>query len=344
MSAATKAEAAETRIHEADETAGSRDDAAAPLDLLLADATSSPLRRFIPGMSGVRFTAALARRPQRGRRSRPGPDRRAGQDRGRPLRGRAAREGPPLLRGGLGQEPGAAAHPAELPRDAARPRAGWSRTPSSAGATASGWASSSTTSSRPPRPATTRSSTRRCSSASSTPAAATSSRAADASSATSPRAPRVPSMVEPDAFEVGTDIAVTPGAVVLRTDVFELIQYTPQTPKVREVPLLIVPPTINKYYVIDLAEQRSLVEHLVAQRPAGLLHLLAQPGRPARRLGPGHLRPGDHRGDGRPPRRSRARTRSPCSASARAACSPRWCWPTSPPPATSTGSRRSASP
>ena len=90
------------------------------------------------------------------------------------------------------------------------------------------------------------------------------SRAAAASSATSPAPPRVPSMVEPDAFEVGVDIAVTEGAVVLRTDVFELIQYTPQTPKVREIPLLIVPPTINKYYVIDLAEQRSLVEHLVA--------------------------------------------------------------------------------
>ena len=75
--------------------------------------------------------------------------------------------------------------------------------------------------------------------------------------------PRVPSMVEADAFEVGRDIAVTPGAVVLRTDVFELIQYTPQTPKVRSVPMLIVPPTINKYYVIDLAEQRSLVEYLV---------------------------------------------------------------------------------
>ncbi|MDQ2849626.1 MAG: alpha/beta fold hydrolase [Actinomycetota bacterium] len=75
--------------------------------------------------------------------------------------------------------------------------------------------------------------------------------------------PRVPSMVEADAFEVGRDVAVTPGAVVLRTDVFELIQYTPQTPKVRSVPMLIVPPTINKYYVIDLAKQRSLVEHLV---------------------------------------------------------------------------------
>jgi polyhydroxyalkanoate synthase subunit PhaC len=75
--------------------------------------------------------------------------------------------------------------------------------------------------------------------------------------------PRVPSMVEPDAFEVGADLAVTPGAVVLRTPVFELLQYEPQTPKVRRVPLLIVPPTINKYYILDLAPGRSLVEYLV---------------------------------------------------------------------------------
>jgi polyhydroxyalkanoate synthase subunit PhaC len=75
--------------------------------------------------------------------------------------------------------------------------------------------------------------------------------------------PRVPSMVEPDAFEVGADLAVTPGAVVLRTPLFELLQYEPQTPKVRRVPLLIVPPTINKFYILDLAPERSLVEYLV---------------------------------------------------------------------------------
>lgn len=75
--------------------------------------------------------------------------------------------------------------------------------------------------------------------------------------------PRVPSMVEPDAFTVGEDVACTPGAVVLRTPVFELIQYLPQTPTVRETPLLIVPPTINKYYVADLAPGRSIVENLL---------------------------------------------------------------------------------
>jgi hypothetical protein len=51
--------------------------------------------------------------------------------------------------------------------------------------------------------------------------------------------PRIPSMVEPDAFKVGADLAVTPGAVVLRTEMFELIQYRPATAAVRQVPLLI---------------------------------------------------------------------------------------------------------
>jgi polyhydroxyalkanoate synthase len=75
--------------------------------------------------------------------------------------------------------------------------------------------------------------------------------------------PRVPSMVAADAFEVGADLATTAGAVVLRTPLFELLQYQPQTPTVRRVPLLIVPPTINKFYILDLAPGRSLVEHLV---------------------------------------------------------------------------------
>jgi polyhydroxyalkanoate synthase len=76
--------------------------------------------------------------------------------------------------------------------------------------------------------------------------------------------PRVPSMVEPDAFTVGEDLAATPGTVVLRTPVFELIRYTPTTETVRAIPLLMVPPTINKFYITDLAPGRSIVEHYVA--------------------------------------------------------------------------------
>lgn len=77
--------------------------------------------------------------------------------------------------------------------------------------------------------------------------------------------PRIPSMVDPKAYAVGTDLAVTPGAVVYRTPMLEIIQYRPQTDTVREVPLLIIPPTINKYYVLDLAPGRSLIEYLVRQ-------------------------------------------------------------------------------
>ncbi|OZM80256.1 alpha/beta hydrolase [Pseudonocardia sp. MH-G8] len=65
------------------------------------------------------------------------------------------------------------------------------------------------------------------------------------------------------AFEVGTDVAATPGAVVLRTPVAELVQYLPQTELVHDVPLLVVPPVLNRYYVADLAPGRSVVEHLV---------------------------------------------------------------------------------
>jgi polyhydroxyalkanoate synthase len=73
-------------------------------------------------------------------------------------------------------------------------------------------------------------------------------------------APRVPRMVDDTGFVVGENVAATPGAVVFRNEVFELIQYAPQTAEVSEVPVLVAPPTINKYYAIDLAPERSLVE------------------------------------------------------------------------------------
>ncbi len=75
--------------------------------------------------------------------------------------------------------------------------------------------------------------------------------------------PRIPQMVDGSQFAVGRNVAVTPGSVVLRTDQLELIQYQPQTPRVHTIPVLIAPPTINKYYVLDLAPGRSLVEFLV---------------------------------------------------------------------------------
>jgi len=78
-------------------------------------------------------------------------------------------------------------------------------------------------------------------------------------------APRIPEMVDKSGYEVGGNVAATPGAVVLRTEVFELLQYVPQTDEVYEVPLLVVPPTINKFYAIDLAPERSLVEFSVRQ-------------------------------------------------------------------------------
>jgi polyhydroxyalkanoate synthase len=78
-------------------------------------------------------------------------------------------------------------------------------------------------------------------------------------------APRVPSMVDPDAFTLGETIAVTPGSVVYRTEEFELIQYAPQTDEVYSVPLLMVPPVINKYYVMDIAPGRSMIEYFVRQ-------------------------------------------------------------------------------
>ena len=73
----------------------------------------------------------------------------------------------------------------------------------------------------------------------------------------------MPAQVDMGAFRVGENLAVSPGAVVFRNDLLELIQYTPVTAEVYTRPLLIVPPQINKFYVSDLSPGKSIVEYLV---------------------------------------------------------------------------------
>jgi polyhydroxyalkanoate synthase subunit PhaC len=75
----------------------------------------------------------------------------------------------------------------------------------------------------------------------------------------------MPSMVDREQLVVGKDLARTPGAVVYRDEMFELLQYTPTTPKVHAIPLLMVPPQINRYYIMDLSPGRSLVEFAVSR-------------------------------------------------------------------------------
>ena len=72
-----------------------------------------------------------------------------------------------------------------------------------------------------------------------------------------------PSQVDATGFEVGVNMAATPGAVVYRSDLIELIQYEPQVKRVHAVPLLFCPPWINKYYIMDLAPGKSLIEWAV---------------------------------------------------------------------------------
>jgi polyhydroxyalkanoate synthase len=72
-----------------------------------------------------------------------------------------------------------------------------------------------------------------------------------------------PRQVDASSFTVGQNLAATPGRVVLRNDLMELIQYAPQTPAVRAAPLLASPPWINKFYIMDLAPGRSFIEWAV---------------------------------------------------------------------------------
>ena len=73
------------------------------------------------------------------------------------------------------------------------------------------------------------------------------------------------SQTDETGFELGRNIAVTPGAVVYQNAYMQLIQYAPQTPQVFARPLVIVPPCINKYYILDLQPENSFVRHAVEQ-------------------------------------------------------------------------------
>jgi polyhydroxyalkanoate synthase len=73
------------------------------------------------------------------------------------------------------------------------------------------------------------------------------------------------SMTDETVFEVGRELAITPGAVIFENDLMQLIQYAPLTEKVAQTPFLIVPPCINKYYILDLQAENSFVRYVVEQ-------------------------------------------------------------------------------
>jgi polyhydroxyalkanoate synthase subunit PhaC len=97
----------------------------------------------------------------------------------------------------------------------------------------------------------------------------------------------MPQMVDSRSLTVGENLAVSPGAVVYREEMFELLQYVPTTAAVRERPLLFVPPEVNKYYVLDLAPGRSLVEYAISQGVQTFMLVWRNP-RLDKSLGHGH--------------------------------------------------------
>mgnify|MGYP001091374978 FL=1 len=79
------------------------------------------------------------------------------------------------------------------------------------------------------------------------------------------RGEALPTLADPNAFEIGKNIATTKGAVVFRNDMMEVIQYAPTTDTVHRIPLVIFPPWINKFYILDLKPGNSLIKWLVDQ-------------------------------------------------------------------------------
>ncbi len=89
-------------------------------------------------------------------------------------------------------------------------------------------------------------------------------------------------MVEPDAFTVGRDLAATPGQVVLRNELLELIQYAPVTEQVHATPIVLIAPWINKFYIMDMSPNNSLVRYLLGQGFTVFITSWKNPGAEAR--------------------------------------------------------------